>query len=132
MTTELKKREQKTINNTAAEQINESGVAYSPDVDIYASDDAILFAVDLPGVEKGQVKIEVTENDTLVIRGKNSYAEPGEAILRQYKVGDYYRAFQINNDYDKDKISGTLENGLLQVKIPKREEAKPRRIEISA
>ncbi|MBD3321745.1 MAG: Hsp20 family protein [Chitinivibrionales bacterium] len=132
MATDLEKREKKAVNNTAAEQINESGTAYSPDVDIYSSENDVMFTVDLPGVEKGDVQIEVTENDTLVIRARNSFSEPENPILRQYRTGDYYRAFQISNDFDKEKISGTLENGLLRITIPKREEARPKRIEIKA
>jgi len=46
MTTDLEKREKQEVSNTAAEQMNSSGTAYSPDVDIYASDDEVLFAVD--------------------------------------------------------------------------------------
>jgi len=132
MTTDLEKREKQEVSNTAAEQMNHSGPAYSPDVDIYASDDEVLFIVDLPGVNKGDVDIQVDETDTLVIRAKNSYKELDEAMLRQYRIGDYYRAFQISEDYDKDKVQAKLENGLLQIAIPKKESAKPRKIEIKA
>jgi HSP20 family protein len=132
MGTELEKREQRSVSNTAPEQIGQAGPAYSPDVDIYVSDDELLFAIDLPGVEKGKVKIEVNENDTLVVRAQNSHTEPQRLIVQQYRVGDYYRAFQIGEEYDKEKIAGKLENGMLQIRIPKREEAKPRRIEINA
>jgi HSP20 family protein len=132
MTTDLEKREKQEVSSTAAEQMNHSGQAYSPDVDIYASDDEVLFAVDLPGVNKGDVSIQVDETDTLIIRAKNSHKEPEEAALRQYRIGDYYRAFQISEDYDKDKVQAKLENGLLQVTIPKKESAKPKKIEIKA
>jgi len=54
------------------------------------------------------------------------------AALRQYRIGDYYRAFQISDDYDKDRVQAKLENGLLQILIPKKESAKPRKIEIKA
>jgi len=132
MTTDLEKREKQEVSNTAAEQMNHSGPAYSPDVDIYASNDEVLFIVDLPGANKGDVDIQVDETDTLVIRAKNSHKELGEAMLRQYRIGDYYRAFQISEDYDKDKVQAKLENGLLQIAIPKKESAKPRKIEIKA
>jgi len=132
MSTELEKRGKQEVGTSAAEQMNQSGPAYSPDVDIHASNDEIVFAVDLPGVGKGDVTIEVDETDTLVISGKNSHREPGEAILQQFEVGNFYRAFQLSDDYAKDKISAKLENGLLVVTIPKREEAKPKKIEIKA
>jgi len=53
-------------------------------------------------------------------------------VLRQFNIGNYYRAFQLSDEYDKEKITAKLENGLLQVTVPKREEVKPRKIEIKA
>ncbi|MBD3314396.1 MAG: Hsp20 family protein [Chitinivibrionales bacterium] len=132
MATELEQRRKQEVASTAAEQMNHSGAAYRPDVDIYASEDEVVFTVDMPGVNKGDVTIQVDETDSLVIRGKNSHAEPQKPALRQYHVGDYYRAFQLSDDYDKDKIAAKLENGLLEITVPKREELKPRKIEIKA
>jgi len=132
MSTEIEKREKQEVGSTAAEQLRHSGPAYSPDVDIYITDDEALFLIDLPGVNKGEVTIEVDETDSLIIRGTNGFKEPDNAVLRQYRTGNYYRAFQLSKEYDKEKISAKLENGLLEVTIPKREEAKPKRIEIKA
>lgn len=132
MTNELEKRGKQEVGTTAAEQLQHSGTAYSPDVDIYTSDDEAVFAVEMPGVGKGDVTIQVDESDLLIIRGKNSHREPENSVLRQHDVGDYYRVFQLSDEYDKDKISAKLENGLLELTIPKREEAKPKRIEIKA
>jgi HSP20 family protein len=132
MTTDLEKREKQEVGSSAAEQMNQSGQAFSPDVDIHASDDQVVFTIDLPGVGKGDVTIQVNETNALVITGKNSCTEHGNEIIRQYNVGNFYRAFQLSDDYDKDKVSAKLENGLLVVTIQKREEAKPKRIEIKA
>lgn len=132
MTTDLEKREKQEVGSSAAEQMNQSGPAFSPDVDIHASDDEVVFSVDLPGVGKGDVSIQVDETNTLIITGKNSHKELENAVIRQHNVGNYYRAFQLSDDYDKDKVSAKLENGLLVVTIPKREEAKPKKIEIKA
>ncbi|MBN2036279.1 MAG: Hsp20/alpha crystallin family protein [Chitinispirillaceae bacterium] len=132
MSTDLEKREKQEVSSTAAEQMSHSGQAYSPDVDIFASDDEVVFNVDLPGVGKGDVNITVDETNSLIIRAKNSHKEPEGAVLMQYRVGDFYRAFQLSEEYDKDKVSAALENGLLQVTVPKRESAKPRKIEIKA
>ncbi len=132
MASELEKRGKREVESSSAEQLVETAHSYSPDVDICDSEDSMTFIVDLPGVEKGDVKIEVDENNILSIRAKNSFREPEGAAVRQYRVGDYYRAFSISEEFDKDKISGKLENGVLTVSIPRREEAKPRRIEISA
>lgn len=132
MNIELEKREKTGIGSATAEQLQNSGPAYSPDVDIYVSDDAALFAVEIPGVKKGDVTIQVDETDSLIIQGKNSFQEPKNPIMRQYNVGDYYRVFQLSDQYDKEKISAKFENGLLEITIPRKEESKPRKIEITA
>lgn len=132
MTNDLEKRGKQEVSNTAAEQMNHSGRAYSPDVDIYVNDDEVVFAVDLPGVGKGDVNIQVDETNTLIIRAKNTHREMAGAVIRQFRTGDYYRAFQISDDYDKDRVTASLENGHLQITVPKKESAKPRKIEIQA
>lgn len=132
MTTDIEKREQQEVGSTAAEQLRHSGPAYSPDVDIYVSEDEALFIVDLPGVGKGEVTIEVDESDSLIIRGSNDSKEQDNLVLRQYHTGNYYRVFQLSKEYDKENISAKIENGLLEVTVPRREEAKPKRIEIKA
>jgi len=132
MTTDIEKREQQEVGSTAAEQLRHSGPAYSPDVDIYVSEDEALFIVDLPGVSKGDVVIEVDESDSLIIRGNNSSRAQENPVLQQYRTGNYYRVFQLSKEYDKEKITAKLENGLLEVTVPRKEEAKPKRIEIKA
>ena len=129
---ELEKREKKEVSHTGAEQMVDAGSAYSPDVDIYLSEDELLLAADLPGVEKGDVNIEIDENNSLVIKAKTAQKEMENPVYKQFNVGNYYRAFQIGDEFDKDKVTGRLENGLLEVRVPKREEAKPKRIAINA
>jgi len=90
MSTELEKREKQEVGSTAVEKLSHSGPAFSPDVDIYVSDDAALFIAELPGVNKGKVTIEVDETDSLIIRGKNDSKEPDNAVLRQFHTGNYY------------------------------------------
>lgn len=132
MSKELTKREQTEVTSTASEQMIDSGRAYSPDVDIYVSTDELVMLVDLPGVEKGAVQIGVDEDNALTIKAPNSYREPSEQCVRQYQIGDFFRSFRIGDEYNKDGIKARLENGLLEVRIPRREELKPRRIAISA
>jgi len=132
MAKELTKREQTEITSTAAEQMVDAGRAYSPDVDIFVSSDELVLLVDVPGVEKGAVQIGIDENNALTIRARNSYQEPGERCARQFGVGDFYRSFRVSDDFDKERAKGRLESGLLEIRIPRREELKPKRIEITA
>ncbi len=129
---DIEKRDKQAVSTTAAEHLSESGPSYSPDVDIYVSDNELMIVADLPGVEKGDVHIAIDEDDTLIIKAKCSVEEATEPIMRQYEVGNYYRAFRLSEGYNKDNVSGILENGVLELHVPKREETKPRRIEIQA
>ncbi|NLD92143.1 MAG: Hsp20/alpha crystallin family protein [Fibrobacter sp.] len=132
MTTDLEKREKQEVSSSSAEQMSYNGKSFSPDVDIYTSDDSAVFVMDLPGVAKGDVAIHVDETNNLTIKAKNSFAEPDNAVTRQFRTGNYYRAFQIPDDYDKERIAATLENGVLEIVLPVKESAKPKKIEITA
>jgi HSP20 family protein len=132
MAKELAKREQTEITSTVSEQLVDSGRAFSPDVDIYVSTDELALLVDLPGVEKGAVQIGIDEDNALTIRAKNSFQELSERCVRQWQIGDFYRSFRIGDEYDKEHVKARLDNGLLEVRIPRREERKPKRIEVTA
>jgi len=130
MSTELEKREKQEVTNTSAEQLVYIKNAFKPDVDIYNSEDNLILVMDLPGVKKGEVSIEVDESNALMIKAKSSYQEPEGAVYKQFNTGNYFRAFTLNKEFNKDNISASLENGVLEVTIPRREEVKPKRIEI--
>ncbi len=132
MAEELEKRGKQTISSTAPESIGGAGPAFSPDVDIYVNGDKLLFLVDLPGVRKGDVSIVLDEQENLVIKAPTAFKERQGTTLRQFRTGDFFRAFQISRDYDKDKIEANLDNGLLKIVVPRKEESKPRAIKINA
>ena len=114
------------------EPIVDPGTAYQPDVDIVENGDSLALYIDLPGVAAGGTRIEADENNILTVKARNSFREPEGALMRQAALGDYFRAFQLGSEYDRDRISATLKDGVLTVHIPKREEARTRRIEIKA
>jgi HSP20 family molecular chaperone IbpA len=126
----LKKKNE--VQNSSPEQIAEPGPAYRPDVDIFQTQEETFFLVDLPGVAKGEAKIEIDENKNLIVKAKTGVKEAAGCVLRQFNVGNYYRAFQISDEYDTDKVQANLQNGLLEIVLPKKEEARPRRIAIEA
>ena len=134
MTTNVEKKEQREVIHTSPEQIVDARNACSPDVDIYSNDDdfSMILVADLPGVKKGDVSIDIDEKNTLIIRAKTSFEAPEGLVSHQFKVGNYYRAFTLSDEVDKDAISAKLEDGVLEVTIPKREELKPKHISISA
>lgn len=114
------------------ENLKEVGGAYLPDACIYENDDGLILLLDVPGVPKGQVRIEVDESDTLQVRARSAFAEPSGPMFREWRPGDYFRSFRLGQGFDKDAVAAKLENGVLELKIPRREEMKPRRVAIEA
>jgi HSP20 family molecular chaperone IbpA len=111
------------------------GRTYVPDVDIREDDQALWLWADMPGVEPGSVEVELHDN-TLRLEGQVSLKdyEGLTPLYTEYNVGNYQRRFTLTNaqHFDPDQISARLVNGVLEVKLPKTERAKPRRIPVSA
>ncbi len=132
MATEVSRRGRKEVSAATTENLSQVSNAYEADADIYSTEDGLTLYLDLPGVEKGAVSIELDESNTLQIKGKSAVQEPGGLQFREFQVGDFYRSFRLGEEYDRDKVSATLEDGVLKVDVPKREESKPKRIAINA
>jgi len=108
------------------------GVVFEPRVDIAEVDDQLLLYVDLPGVKPEDVDVRF-ENRELQIRGRvTPPATKPRYLLREYGVGDFYRAFSITDDVDAQKISADLKDGVLTVHLPKAEALRQRRITVNA
>lgn len=109
------------------------GSAWLPVVDIIENDDAILLKADLPGIDPKDVDIQV-ESDTLTLRGerqqeKDVKEEDYRRIERSY--GSFVRSFTLPNTVDTEKIQAEYRNGVLELTLPKRAEAKPKQIKVA-
>lgn len=130
---EIAKREQMPVSSASAEQLISPENAYSPDASIFDNKEALIFSIDLPGVKKGDVKIEIDENNVMIVRAKSNFKAPnGTVIIKEVSFGDYYRAFSLSNEFDKNNVSCSLENGVLTIMVPRKEDVKPIRIQINA
>lgn len=108
-----------------------NGKYFTPVVDIYDNKDSLVVIMDLPGVIKGDVKIEVDENNILSVRAKTSYKEQDGIVLQEFESGNYYRAFTLSDEFSRDAIKAVFENGVLELTVPRKEEHRPSKIEIS-
>ena len=104
----------------------------APAVDVAESEQEIVLYAELPGMNREEIDIQLT-GDMLTLRGerKLEQAQRGEhyhRIERQY--GPWQRAFQIEVPIDQSNVSASYEEGVLTVRLPKREEIKPRQIPI--
>lgn len=105
--------------------------ALVPPVDIFEDEERVTLFADLPGVAKDDLNLQI-DKDTLQIYGKvpRTASEPGAYLYTEFPAKDFYRAFTIGEEIDRDKISASVSNGVLKLILPKTERAKPRKIEI--
>src|SRR5205085_4294212 len=101
----------------------------APAVDIFESQDGLTVLADLPGVDKDTLELEV-KNDLLTIVGKTRHAIPGEPKYKEFELANFFRQFQLADTVDTEKIAAEFKQGVLTLRLPKAEEAKPRRIEV--
>ena len=107
------------------------GRYYVPDVNIYEFDEGLKLWADMPGVKEKDVEV-LLKDGVLRITGKvatDMYVGL-RPMYTEYNVGNYYREFFLNEDIDESKIRATMRNGVLELELPKKEQAKPRRIEV--
>ena len=110
------------------------GRTFIPDVDIAEDQHALWLWADMPGVTRDHVDVELHDN-VLRIEGRvalESY-EGLAPVFIEYNVGNYLRRFTLSNShhFERDQIGARLTNGVLEVKLPKVEAAKPRKIPVS-
>lgn len=103
-----------------------------PTVDIRETDDALLLQVELPGIEKKDVHLEVRDG-ALTISGERRYEkdvkeENVHRIERAY--GKFSRSFSLPGSVDAEKVDAKMKNGVLEIRLPKCESAKPKEIAI--
>jgi HSP20 family protein len=107
--------------------------AWTPPVDIYETDDALILTAELPGVSKDEVSIEV-HNNTLTLRGERKHkAEITEDRYHRAEraYGTFQRSFLLPAMVDQEKVQASYHDGVLELRLPKSEAAKPKRIAIT-
>ena len=105
--------------------------AVSPLVDIYENDDEILLHVDMPGVDKKDVSVNI-DNGQLVLGGLRKLETTGSAQWEEFGDVEFERAFSVPQAIDTEKVAAELKDGVLCLHLPKSEASKPRQIEIKA
>ena len=106
---------------------------WAPAVDIFETENELVFKADVPDVELKDIDVRV-ENQTLTIAGERKF-EPQNGGNKGYhrierNYGKFVRSFAVPNLFDTDKIAAAYKNGVLSVTLPKRETAKPRQIKV--
>ncbi len=105
---------------------------WSPAVDIMETENDLVLKADLPEVRLEDIDVRV-ENQTLSIKGERRFEEESNGqgyhrIERSY--GSFFRSFAVPNSVDTEKVSADYKNGVLTVKLPKKEAAKPKQVKV--
>jgi HSP20 family protein len=124
-TRDISKQEAETPHVMQQEQ------AILPAVDIYETESGITVLADMPGVSRDHLDVHV-DSDTLLIEGRAVIPMPEEmeALYADIRSTHYQRSFSLSRELDADRIEAGLKDGVLTLRIPKREEHRPRRIEV--
>ena len=112
-------------------EMTQEGPFFVPNVDIFEDDANIVLLADMPGVAKGNVDIHI-EDSRLRIKGKVSKETPGDYVLSEYSIGDYYSDFVLSTIIDQSSIQASMKNGVLRVLLPKSDKSKARKIAIKS
>lgn len=109
----------------------EPDVVLLPPVDIFEDADGIVLQMDMPGVSKDRLNIQADRN-ALLVEGSAKIDTPEgmEALYADVRSTDYRRSFTLTSELDSDKIDANLKDGVLTVRIPKRAELRPRKVEV--
>lgn len=119
------------------EQIEEKGEKtevgryYVPQTDIHESSDALFVTMDIPGVSKDRLSIDLDKN-VLTVTGNIDFSkyEDLKPIYTEYNIGNYTRSFTLSSQIDKERISARMADGVLALHLPKVKEAESRKIEV--
>jgi HSP20 family protein len=106
--------------------------AWTPSVDIYETEQGIVIAVDLPGVKKEDVVVEI-KDDLMTISGQRSGDPecPATNYYRRERIcGNFHRSFTLHAMVLPEHIKAKFKNGVLMVEVPKPVEETPRQISV--
>lgn len=106
---------------------------WEPGVDVMESDDEVIVRAEVPGVKKEDLEVNFSDN-TLSIRGESRRETEKKGVSyyrRELIYGSFSRQIPLPSNIQVDKAEARLEDGILEIKIPKAEKAKPKKIRIT-
>ena len=101
---------------------------WTPDADVYEAERSYVIAMDVPGISREALEIEVDEN-RLVVKGSREIEETKQHRTERPQ-GRFVRTFTVPGSVDQSKIAAEYKDGVLQITLPKRNEPKAQRVEI--
>lgn len=128
--TQVAGRDQTPATRRVAEQPTRR-ITLTPAVDVFEDSQGITLWADLPGVTKDKLEVKVHDGN-LYIEAEAVVPTPAGLRLQHAEIREprFARAFSLSPDFDTSKIDANLQYGVLKLTVPRRDEARPRRIEV--
>jgi HSP20 family protein len=101
---------------------------WTPASDIYETESGYLIAIDLPGIDRNALEIDMDDN-RLVVKGTRAIAESKQHRSERPR-GKFLRTYSVPGSVEHAKIAAEYKDGVLQISLPKRTEQKPKKINI--
>ncbi len=105
---------------------------WAPAVDIHETEDSFVVKADLPGVNKDDIQIDLKDN-TITLKGERKFenkVSKDNYIRVERSYGTFVRSFTLPQNVDAEKIKAAYKDGVLELTLPKKEEAKPKQIKV--
>lgn len=122
------RNEERNVQSREETRSNERYIR--PAVNIIEDEEGLVLTADIPGAAKDSLDIHV-EKGVLTISASARHSVPGTSAYREFELASYYRQFTIPESLDHEKALADYTNGILTLRVPKAEVAKPRKIEVS-
>jgi HSP20 family protein len=122
-----------TVENgqgTSAPVQNRRAEFAAPEVNIFETKDGYVVEAEMPGVNKFGLEITVEGNELTIVGHRNSEQISGQPLLRERRLADYRRSFELDPAIDSSKVSAKIDQGIVTVTLPKSEKVKPRKIAV--
>ena len=116
-------------NVQAREETRSNEKFIRPAVNIIETEEGLVLTADIPGASKESLDASV-EKGILTISAPAQHSLPGTSAYREFELANYYRQFTIPDSLDHEKAKAEYVNGILTLRVPKAEVAKPKRISI--
>ena len=107
--------------------------SWSPPVDIYEDDSSFLITAELPGMQKDEIKLKI-KDDNLILQGTRKLENPTEHGFNYHRIetnfGSFSRSFTLPELIDKENVVAAYQDGILEIRLPKKNPGKTVKIEI--
>jgi HSP20 family protein len=115
-----------------ARRLRGDGEITAPVVDVYEEKDEVVVKAELPGLDKKDIEVNISDSELTLKGQKNKEEEIEEEnyYRRERSYGDFLRSVELPTDVQADKVKASFKNGILEVRVPKTEEAKTKTIKV--